>query len=53
MTDEPIKDEPAKEASPTWGYKLVDGEVDARLFKDGKLVDGYVDTPAKLKAASK
>lgn len=34
---------------PAWGYKLTDGEVEARLFDDGKLPKGWVDTPAKLK----
>lgn len=34
---------------PAWGYKLVDGEVEARLFPDGKLSRGWKDTPAGMK----
>lgn len=36
---------------PAWGYRLKNGEVEARIFEDGKLPRGWVDTPAKLKAA--
>ena len=34
----------------TYGYRLgKDGNVEARIFEDGKLPKGWVDTPAKLK----
>ena len=33
---------------PVWGYKLVDGEVEAKLFADG-LPKGWADSHAKLK----
>lgn len=31
-----------------WGYKLIDGEVVAKLF-EGKLPRGWKDTPAGMK----
>lgn len=33
--------------NPIWGYRLVKGEVEAKLF-DGKLPRGWKDTPAGL-----
>lgn len=30
-----------------WGYRLKDGEVEAKIF-DGKIPTGWKDTPAKL-----
>ena len=38
-----------EEKGPEWGYKLVDGEVEAKLFPEGR-EKGWEDTPAKLKA---
>lgn len=35
--------------APEWGYRLVDGEVVAKLFPDGRPPRGWADTPAKLK----
>lgn len=34
-----------------WGYRLKDGEVEGKIFEDGKLPKGWVDSPAKLKPA--
>lgn len=34
---------------PQWGYRLVDGEVEAKLFPEGRPSKGWQDTPAKLK----
>ena len=39
----------ASSKNPTWGYRLKDGEVEAKIFENGKLPSGWVDTPAKLK----
>lgn len=40
------------ETGPAWGYrKDENGEVEAKLFADGKLPRGWQDTPAKLKGA--
>lgn len=34
---------------PTWGYRLKDGEIEARVFDNGKLPRGWHDSPAKVK----
>ena len=35
---------------PTWGYRRgKDGEIESRIFDDGKLPKGWVDSPAKVK----
>ncbi len=40
------------ETGPAWGYrKDENGEVESKLFADGKLPRGWQDTPAKLKGA--
>lgn len=36
-----------KTTGPAWGYDQKTGE--AKLFPDGKLPKGYVDSPAKVK----
>lgn len=36
-----------KDTGPAWGYDAKTGE--AKLFEDGKLPKGFVDTPAKVK----
>ena len=36
-------------AQPAWGYRLKDGEVEAKLFPEGLPPRGWADTPAKLK----
>lgn len=38
-----------QEATPTWGYRLVKGEVEQKIFPTGKLPKGWKDTPAGLK----
>ena len=46
---------PREPSIPTWGYqKGKNGDVDAKIFqlkKGEKLPSGWVDTPAKIKAA--
>jgi len=37
---------------PTWGYRIKDGEVEAKLFPEGR-PKGWKDTPAKLKKEAK
>jgi hypothetical protein len=39
----------AENKGPCWGYKLIDGEVVAKLFEDGNRPRGWKDTPAGLK----
>lgn len=35
---------------PQWGYRIGEnGEVEARLFPEGRPARGWTDTPAKLK----
>lgn len=41
----------SKQTGPAWGYKLVKGAVEAKLFVDGKIPRGWHDTPANLKGA--
>ena len=36
-----------------WGYKMTNGEVESKLFKDGKLPQGWKDSPAKCKGKGK
>lgn len=38
---------------PAWGYKMVNGEVQAQLFPDGLPARGWADSPAKCKPAKK
>lgn len=33
-----------------WGYRLTNGEIEAKVFDGDKLPKGWADTPAKLKA---
>ena len=33
----------------TWGYRLKNGKIEAKVFDDGKLPKGWKDTPAGLK----
>lgn len=35
-------------SKPEWGYRLKNGEVEAKLFEDGRPSRGWADTPAKL-----
>lgn len=37
----------------TWGYRLKDGEVEARLFEEDTAPEGWADTPAKLERKPK
>lgn len=41
----------AKKEGPAWGYDKKTGE--AKLFEDGKLAKGYVDSPAKCDDSDK
>lgn len=41
-----------KDSTQTWGYSLKDGEIDAKIF-EGKLPQGWKDSPAKLKVEGK
>ena len=41
MTEEP--------KIPQWGYRMLDGKEEARLFPEGRPSRGWADTPAKLK----
>lgn len=43
----------SKTEGPAWGYKLEGGEVVSKIFEDGKLPQGWQDSPAKLKGAKK
>ena len=36
--------------NPTWGYRLKDGVIEAKIFPDGNLPRGWKDTPAGMKA---
>lgn len=38
---------------PSWGYTLENGEVVGKIFADGKLPKGWVDSPAKVKQPKK
>lgn len=43
----------AKDKS-AWGYRRGDnGEVESRIFEDGELPKGWVDSPSKVKKDSK
>lgn len=35
--------------APQWGYRLKGGEVEARLFEQGRPPRGWADSPAKVK----
>ncbi len=36
--------------TPQWGYRIgKDGEVEAKLFPDGRPSRGWADSPAKVK----
>lgn len=38
-------------AQPQWGYRLgPDGEVEAKLFPEGRPSRGWADSPAKVEA---
>lgn len=39
-----------KQSLPTWAYRMGEsGEVESRLFEDGKIPKGWHDSPAKVK----
>lgn len=38
-----------KTKGPAWGYKKAGDGFESKLFPDGKLPKGWVDSPAKIK----